>query len=495
MILDQNDFRCFEGEFYSQVPTDLVINRVGHKRVHFSGTNDLISGAFVYMNTERRAFLHSQQYPETFDLVAWLTDHPSVKLLVTEKPILALKDKLPQFIVPNTWNFYKAVAAYIRQRYFGEVVTVTGSVGKSTTRLMIVKILTALQQQVVTNVGNENVRQVAVPLLTTTMQNPDALVAELSINALNNRDKESGPVSRLYRATAAVITQIGGAHLAELDQVSDPLMFLAERKTRIFEGLDKSSRAIINYDMTPRIYKYVIRRAQQQTEKIYNYSLCDEHADAYVLSQRDFRDYTELTIQVLDETKRVQLSMPGSGVISDLLAACVTVKSLGLKLPDLTTLFMGFEALNSELRFQKTSAVHGKITVVDDTHGSTLHSVDNVLSVFKERGKFYRGKKVLIMETGEDLGKQAATYNLQFEKSIISSGIDILLGYRDDDIKVLVDALSGKIETDFYTDLSAINQVIQELPDDSLVIIKSSDGRKYGSDLWKLPEKVGQIER
>jgi len=492
MILDQNDFRYFEGKFYPQAPTGLVVNRIGHKQAHFSGSDQAVNGAFVYMNTERRAFLHAQQYPETFDLTTWITTHPKVKLLITEEPVPELKDKLPQFIVPNTWDFYKSVAAYIRQRYFGEIITVTGSVGKSTTRLMTIKILTMLHQKALTNIGNENVRQVAVPLLTTTLQNPDALVAELSINALNNRDRKGGPVSRLYRATAAVITQIGGAHLAELDQVEDPLMFLAERKARIFEGLTKDSRAIINYDMTPRVYKYVAQKAEEHTTNIYNYSLHDQHADAYVLEQKNFRDYTELTIQVLDETKQVQLSMPGSGVISDLLAACVTVKSLGYKLPDLTKMFMGFEALNSELRFQKINTAHGQVTVVDDTHGSTLHSVNNVLSVFKERGKFYQGKKVLIMETGEDLGNKAAKYNLAFEERILSSQIDTLIGYRDADIKVLVDALSAKIQTDFYTDLTAVNKVIQDLPNDSLVIIKSSDGRKYGSDLWQLPEKVSQ---
>jgi len=102
------------------------------------------------------------------------------------------------------------------------------------------------------------------------------------------------------------------------------------------------------------------------------------------------------------------------------------------------------------------------------------------------------GKKVLIMETGEDLGNKAAKYNLAFEERILSSQIDTLIGYRDADIKVLVDALSAKIQTDFYTDLTAVNKVIQDLPNDSLVIIKSSDGRKYGSDLWQLPEKVSQ---
>lgn len=93
------------------------------------------------------------------------------------------------------------------------------------------------------------------------------------------------------------------------------------------------------------------------------------------------------------------------------------------------------------------------------------------------------------METGEDLGKHAAELNLQFAKSILNNNIDSFIGYRDAAIKNLVSKLSSdnRLDTGFYTDLGDLKRYIEELPEDSLVMIKSSDGRKYGSDLWTLP--------
>lgn len=115
--------------------------------------------------------------------------------------------------------------------------------------------------------------------------------------------------------------------------------------------------------------------------------------------------------------------------------------------------------------------------------------MNNLLTVFRERGQFYKGKRVLIMETGEDLGKHAAELNLQFAKSILNNNIDSFIGYRDAAIKNLVSKLSSdnRLDTGFYTDLGDLKRYIEELPEDSLVMIKSSDGRKYGSDLWTLP--------
>jgi len=199
--------------------------------------------------------------------------------------------------------------------------------------------------------------------------------------------------------------------------------------------------AIINRDMEPRIYRYVRRRALEKVQRIYTFSFHDEQADAYVLSTENFRDYTELTLKILDETMQVNLSMPGTGVIMDLLASALAVKSLNRELPEsLAQSFADFQALNSELKFQRVTTPNGTVTVVDDTHGSTLHSVNNVISVFKERGAFYAGDKVLVMETGEDLGEQASEYNMKFKDGIVASGIDTFIGYRDEYIRPLEQA-------------------------------------------------------
>jgi len=490
MKLDQNDFRLLKGKFYGK-NVNVAVDYFGHKPGSFAkyqGTQ----GGYINLSDERRDYLHMGHLAKSFKPVEWLKAHQNeISLLIIEKPVPELADSIPQFIVANTWEFYKEVAAYVRAMYQGQVVTITGSVGKSTTRLMTKKLLEDTHVKVLSNFRNDNTRQTVPQLLTSLLQVPNALVAEISINALNGRDH--GPISPMLKSDVAVITQIGGAHLEELQNQADPTMFLAERKTRIFRGMSANGTAVINRDMEPRIYRYVRRRALEKVKRIFTFSFHDEQADAYVLSTRNFRDHTELTLKILDETVQVNLSMPGEGVIMDLLASALAVKGLGRGLPEnLAQSFTDFQALNSELKFQRVSTPKGTITVVDDTHGSTLHSVNNVISVFKERGAFYEGDKVLVMETGEDLGEQASEYNMKFKDGIVASGIDTFIGYRDDYIRPLEQALTGEIKTDFYQELPPVISKIEALPDDSLVIVKASDGRKYGSDLWTLPTKFSK---
>lgn len=489
MKLDQNDFRHLDGKFYGEKVPAFSVDYFGHKPGNFARYHGSCGG-YINLSNERRDFLHMGHLSKKFNAIEWLKAHQSeISLLVVEDPIAELNDVLPQFIVTNTWEFYKEVASYVRARFGGQVVSITGSVGKSTTRLMTKKLLEETHTKVLSNFWNDNTRQTIPQLITSLLTVPDVLVAEVSINALNSRDH--GPISPLLKTDVAIITQIGGAHLEDLKNKSDPTMFLAERKTRIFQGMSQDGMAIINRDMEPRIYRYTRRRALEKVRVVHTFSFSDSQADAYVLATQDFRDHTELTLKVMGEVVKINLSMPGKGVIMDLLASCLAVKSLKRSLPqDLSHSFTDFQALNSELKFERVKTPNGMITVVDDTHGSTLHSVENVISVFSERGSFYEGDKVLVMETGEDLGDQAATYNLKFKDGIIASGIDTFIGYRDAYIQPLERALSTEIKTDFYQNLSPVMSAIEQLPNDSLVIVKSSDGRKYGSDLWTLPAEL-----
>lgn len=492
MRLDSNDFKHLTGNFYNEIDTDWSIDYFGHKPgMHFEHISTVENGAFIDLNNTHRARMHARLLPDNFDLKTWVQGQKGIRLVVLEAPIKDLPDEILQFIVPDTWEFYKEVAGYIRQRFVGSMITVTGSVGKTTTRLMVAQLIKASNHEVITNLGNENARHVLPHLLTSLLKVPDAMVAELSIGTLNTVDANNGPISTLFNADTAVITQIGGAHAGQRTNISDPQLDVARRKAHIFMNMNPNGQAILNYDMEPRIFKYLQQVASKKVAHVYTFSQKDQHADAYVMEQTEYRKYSEVKIRVLDEIKTVKMTIPGDGSVIDLLAACLAYKAQGLKLPDLTMAFSKFKPLNRELTFHNLKTPTGQVTLVDDTYNSTKYSVENVLSIFKKKGKFYKGLKVLVLETGDDITeKQAEQLNLSYQDKILESEIDIVIGYRDRTIKPLIDSLNGKIsEAIYYPDMKSIEKYIENLPTDSLIIVKGQHW-KYGSDLWKLTPKL-----
>jgi len=494
MRLDKYDFKQFTGNFYQTDNQDWSIDYIGHKpRMHFSPKLQLHNCAFVDLSVQRRHQMNANQMSATFDLTQWLPQHPEVKVLVTETPIPSLATTVAQFIVPNTWQFYREIAGYIRQRYQKPVITVTGSVGKTTTRLMIAQLIRSMNHSVVTNYGNDNVRIVLPQLATSLLRIPDALVAELSIGALKVANFAWGsdrPISELYRANTAIITQIGGAHARSV-KGKDPIMITAETKAHIFNKMSTDGQVILNYDMIPKAFKYLQHIAYQHVDHVYTFSRNNQHADAYVIAQKDARDHTAFKIRVLDETYHFRLTMAGDGPIMDLLAACLAIKVQGWQLPDLTTAFTNFKPLQRELAFHQMNTNNGKATLVEDTYNSTKYSVENALSVFKTRGHFYHGLKILVIETGDDItNKQAEMLNLSYREDILASGIDVVLGYRDPTIKPLIDSLASDVSfAKYYPEMDPLADYLRQAPADSLILIKGQHF-KYGSDLRLLTPKL-----
>ncbi|RRK10052.1 hypothetical protein D1831_09545 [Lactiplantibacillus garii] len=502
MRLDRNDFLQLTGELVGEPTQDWAVDYFGHKTgMHFEQRPEVKHGGFIYWDNARRAKIKARALSAEFDVAKWVLTHSQIELVITEAPVPGLKGRVAQFVVPDTWRFYLEVAAYIRERYLGKVLTVTGSVGKTTTRLMLAQLMRASGHRVMTNLGNDNVRQVLPQLLTTLLTTPDAMVAELSIGALTTKTVDgfkNAPLSHNFEATTAIVTQIGGAHQRSVIPGQDDLtsslkqdLATARVKGRIFEKMRPGGHAILNYDMHPQIYKLLQLTAQKHAQDLHTFSLHDPHADAYLVSRQNFRDYSELTLNILDETAVIRLALPGDGPVMDLLAACLAFRLQGWQLPNLTKAFQAFKPLHNELVFHNLSTTQGAVTLVEDTYNSTRHSVLNVLTVLKERGPFYHGPKVLVIETGDDITAEAAVQlNLSYVQPILDSGIDLVLGYRDPTIKPLIDALAERGQrAKYYPQMDALIDNIEALPEDAFVIVKGQHF-KYGSDLRRLTPRL-----
>ncbi|WP_430611533.1 UDP-N-acetylmuramoyl-tripeptide--D-alanyl-D-alanine ligase [Enterococcus sp. DIV0876] len=463
--LTYDDFRTIEGYFLSdECAKDLLISDFEYQG-HYTKRSTSTNLGFIAFTKDRRSEINGREvaWPDGNQEAIENIDH--ISLLVTEHPIEELKETLPQFIVENTWKFMLALSQKIRSANTAKVIAITGSVGKSSTRLMVDQLLQP-SHDILSNRGNHNTR-FAIPLyLCKASQGPEILNLEVSLNALNNRD--SGPMSPLIQPDIALVTSVGEAHMATFKSIEQ----LAEYKGRVYDGLSANGIAIINRDIHDHLYQILLAKAQKKTNRIRTYSMTDPDADLYLVKKSELKHGVEITISLNEKRYTYFLNISSKGMVENSLAALLIIDSLGIPITQCTKNFAQYRSLPKILEETHYSCQNKEITVLDDTHNASIPAMINAIEAFKQKHVYYGGKKILVLGQIADLGSQAETLHQTLLPWINESGADLLLGYGP-----LMQAVTEQcqLESAWFDNLQDLVQKIKhEMTDQSFILLKGS---------------------
>lgn len=141
--------------------------------------------------------------------------------------------------VPDTLQALQQVAAHYRGTFSLDVVGVTGSVGKTTTKDIIAAVLSQRYKTLATQ-GNLN-NHIGLPIMLSRLDSTyEALILEMGMSGTGEIDL----LARLARPTAGVITNIGESHLEALGSREA----IARAKCELLAHLPKTGTAFINGD-------------------------------------------------------------------------------------------------------------------------------------------------------------------------------------------------------------------------------------------------------
>lgn len=402
------------------------------------------------------------KYVENFDV------------LITETPVEELKDKKIQLIVQNSFKTIKILALHARKKMTNTVVGITGSVGKSTTRLMMEHLLQGKETVVATR-GNHNT-QSGVPLYGAKLcTNPGIGILEISLNALNN----AGNQSEVIQPNVVIVTSIGEAHLSTLYSTEN----IAQYKSRIFSGLQQDGLAIINNDININELNILVAAAKQRTNNIKFYSMKNEKADLYLKEIQYERDYTKATFVYKRNTYSFILTLPSDGMIENTLGALLCLLELGYESSELLEKLSNFVSLPRIMEQKEVLTKDGRnITIIDDSHNAAIPSMINAIQTLNHKADFYKGRKILVLGQVADLGEKSEVLHEKLYNYIIQSKADIVFGHGPYMKKIIRKLPSERVGGWFINAQTMSTQIPFFCSDDSLILLK---GSVSGSDFQK----------
>ena len=152
-------------------------------------------------------------------------------------------------LVKDTVWCLQELARYKRSLFKGEVIAITGSVGKTTTKDMVASILSE-KYKVLKTEGNYN-NHIGLPLTILNYTLEDVMVVELGMS----HEGELSLLSRIAKPTLSIITNVGTAHIGNLGSRENILM----AKLEILDGMD-NKKLIINND-NDMLHEYYVKNS------------------------------------------------------------------------------------------------------------------------------------------------------------------------------------------------------------------------------------------
>jgi UDP-N-acetylmuramoyl-tripeptide--D-alanyl-D-alanine ligase len=263
--------------------------------------------------------------------------------------------------VADTLAALQRIAAWARANWAGDVVGVTGSAGKTTTKEVIAWLL-AREMPVGKTEGNFN-NHVGLPL--SILRLPvEARVAVLELGM--NHAGEIRDLAKIARPRFAVVTNVGPAHIENFDSIED----IAAAKRELVEALPADGIAVLNAD-DPLVAKFRSFHAG----KTITYGIV---SNATVQA----RDVRLLDGGVQFSVDGIRFTSPAAGRhnVLNILAGVAVGREYGIPLARLAETALTLPVL----KMRGERKIHNGVTIWDDCYNANPDAMRAMIDVLRD---------------------------------------------------------------------------------------------------------------
>jgi len=302
------------------------------------------------------------------------------KCIITDENISI--DNVAVIKVKDTYESLLKLSEYFRKKYELNVIGVTGSIGKTTTKELIYEILKT-KYKVLKSEKNYN-NHIGVPL---TLFNLDSsynfLVMELGMNHLNEISK----LSKIIKPDIGVITNISSSHIGNLGSIKKIL----KAKLEILDGMP-NKKLIVNGKN-----KYLNKLKYKNINKVGSEELvpfgikCD-------------LEKTSFKVRINGNVEEFNINGPYKHLITNFLIAIKIGLICDIDINEIKKVINNFNGKNNRVEVIRKNNI-----IINDCYNSSYESLMGIVDILKD----YKNK-VFILGDVLELGK----YSKKIHKKI-----------------------------------------------------------------------------
>ena len=287
-----------------------------------------------------------------------------------------LPKNFPFILVNNSVEALYSIAKYSRKKYEGRVIAITGSVGKTSTKDILTKMLSTFG---VTHSSQKSFNNhLGVPLtLANIPKNADYVICEIGMNSKG----EIEPLSKLVAPDVAIITNISAAHLASFKNLRE----IAYEKASICFGLKKNGLLIFSVDN--KFYELVNNFVKERKLKSVTFGY-NENAEISIKNISHFKNKSYGSLLIKNKVfTNFSIGALGSHQLKNCLAALAVILSYDLSLEKALKELKDWVPRDGRGNFLDVNLKYKlkniRIRVIDESYNSNPTSLNASLEILK----------------------------------------------------------------------------------------------------------------
>ncbi len=319
----------------------------------------------------------------------------------------SLSDELAVITVENGLLALQVIAQHIRKVLSTQVVGITGSTGKTSTKDMIVGILSQ-SKKVVSSTESYN-NEIGVPLTVLKAErDTEVIVVEMAMRGLGQITE----LARIARPTVGLVTNVGKSHFELLGSEER----IGEAKGELVKAIPEEGIMVLNADdlWTERLKRMAVC-------PVISYGLSPS-AEIRALDIYLEKGRPSFTLRTPVGKSVINLPVLGIYNVYNALAASTVALQLGGKLEDVKS---GLENCQiSKMRMECFTSADG-VTVLNDSYNANPASMEAALQTLRDVAA--ESRKIAVLGDMLELGAISEKSHYQIGETVYKIGVNILI--------------------------------------------------------------------
>lgn len=352
-----------------------------------------------------------------------------------------------------------------------DVIAMTGSVGKTTTKDLLLQIMSEDGPTVAPKLSFNN--EVGLPLT--------VLLAEETTRHLVLEMGASGPghityLTDIVAPDVAIELCVGHAHVGGFGGFEG----VAAAKAELIKGTRPGGPVILNTD-DPNVEAM----APLATGRVIRFSASgNERADVVARDVRlDRADRASFTLVTPEGEAPIDLKIVGRHHVANALAAAAGALTLGVGLETVATVLSRARALSPHRMDVHELRVDGMdLTLIDDSYNANLDSMRAGIAALASIGR--DSQRIAVLGEMLELGEDSQSLHQQVGALIADAGVDTLIGLGTDAHYYLEGAPDVPNREVAADPQDAARLALEHAEDGAVVLVKGS----FGSQSWQVAD-------